>query len=77
MFPITYWAMESDSNLGFLGAEEMANFVLPRSEIALSSVFLTLLSTKSMIRKTLSPFASWASLRNMGCQGFGKWAIRI
>lgn len=50
--------MESDSNLGFLGPEEMTNFVLPRSEIVLSSVFVTILSTKSTIRKTLSPFAS-------------------
>ena len=68
--------MESDSNLGFLGAEEMTNFVLPRSEIVLSSVFVTILSTKSTIRKTLSPFASWASFRNMGCQGFRKVGLQ-
>ena len=45
----------------FVGPEEMTIFVLPMSEIVLSSVFVTILSTKSTIHKTISPFASWAA----------------
>ena len=61
-FPVTHWAREIDSNLGFLGPKEITSLVLPKSEIVLSSVCVTVLFTKSTILKTFSPFAS--CLRN-------------
>jgi len=61
--PPTHCAIDKDSSLGFLGPEEITSLVEPKSDIVLSSVFVTVLSTKSIIRNIRSPFAILAGLR--------------
>lgn len=48
------------SSLGFFGPYDTINFVCPPSEIVRSSSRGMILSTKSIIRRTFSPFGSCA-----------------
>ena len=58
---ITHYPLSdgTDSSLGFLGPAEITSFLVPKSEIVLSS------DKKSTILSSFSPFASWASFKSI------------